>query len=375
MRGRLLIAAVLVAQVAGCGAEPTAGVPFARVALPEGAAPSVLGAAGDGLLVGVSWSGRETAPGLLEVGRGGAVAEVPLTPTTPYGAVAKWSSVTGDGERLLAVGGERGGAHGNVRWSVWTGTRAGVVERKQGFSTFGGYGAGDLVGGVLTPDGPVVVGAWESARAALDVAVWTIDATHTATRRSSAGTPLESSREEIAFPISAAAHGGGLVIAGWQIHSSGGTSKQVPVIWRSTAGATGWTKQILPDAGASATADAVHCGAWGCAVTGRVDGTVAVWRLAGDTWTRVAGMPAIPAGDRERLVAPAEVDGALLVAVADADRTKLALWRDGAWSVAEVEGPEGGPLALSTGPGGLYLVTGPDEAHAALWRGDPAALR
>ena len=363
-RGRWLIAAALIVSTAACGSEPKPdAVPFERVDLPAGAVPAVLGKSGGDLLVGISRPSGDTVPGLLRVTSDGRVSEVALTPSTPYGRVARWSSVTGDGTRVLAVGGERGGAHGNVRWSVWTGPYDAVVERKQGFSTFGGYGAGDLTGGVLTPSGPVVVGAWESARAAMDVAVWTIDDAHVATRHPSAGTALESSREEIAFPISATAYGAGVLIAGWQIESG----KQVPVMWHSASGTGDWTKTALPDAGQTATADAVHCAEAECAVVGRVDGHVAVWRLAGGTWSRITGMPAVPVGDRDRVVAPAPTPGGWTVAVADAGRTRLLRWREGGWTAQDVSGPEGPPVALSTLGDTVFVISGTDD-NTALWR-------
>ncbi|MFC5289710.1 hypothetical protein ACFPM7_21875 [Actinokineospora guangxiensis] len=355
---RVLLAVVLVASLAGCGDDTPAGVAFERVDLPAGV-PSALGTSGETLLVGVA---LDDGPGLFGITAGAAATQVPLTSSTPYGAVAKWASVSGDGSAVVAVGGERGGAHGNVRWSVWTGSTSGLTERKQGFSTFGGYGAGDLVEGVATPGGPVVVGAWESGDTALDVAVWTIDAEHTATRRSSAGTALESSREEIGFPMSAAAHGGGVVIAGWQIAAG----KQVPVVWRSASGVTDWTKTPLPDAGSNATADAIACDDEFCAITGRVDGSVAAWRFDGERWTRLTGLPPTPIGDREEVASPALLDGG--VAVGLASGPKVAVWRAGAWTAHAVSGPTGRPFALATHAGALYLAGGEDEPRAALWR-------
>jgi hypothetical protein len=355
---RVLLAVVLVASLSACGDDAPAGVAFERIELPAGV-PSALGTSGETLLVGVA---LDDGPGLFGIAAGGQIARVPLTSSTPYGAVAKWTSVSGDGSAVVAVGGERGGAHGNVRWSVWTGSTSGLTERKQGFSVFGGYGAGDLVGGVATPGGPVVVGAWESQDTALDVAVWTIDAEHTAVRRSSAGTALESSRAEIGFPMSAAAHGGGVVIAGWQIAEG----EQVPVVWRSASGVDDWTKTPLPDAGSNATADAITCDGTTCAITGRVDGSVAAWHLDGDRWTRLGGLPPTPIGDREKVTAPTLLDNG--VAIALATGPTLALWRAGTWTTHTVSGPTGRPFALATHAGALYLTSGEDEPRAALWR-------
>lgn len=345
-----------------CGSARGDALAFTEVDLPAGATPTAVGGDGGGLLVGVRWADRPVAPGLVRLTADGGLAEIPLTPATPYGRIARWTSVTGDGERVFAVGGERGGAHGNVRWSVWTGSGAGVSEHRQGFSVFGGYGAGDLVGGVLTPAGPVVVGAWESARAALDVAVWTMDAANLATRRPSAGTALESSRERIGFPMTAASFGEGVLIAGWQVRPGG----QAPVVWRSAAGAADWTMTTLPHGGTDATADGVSCWDSACAVTGQVDGELAVWRLADGRWTPVDGVPPVPVDDRQRVAAPLRVDDGLAVAVAEEGRVRLLLWREGAWTAREVAGPEGTPTAIASAGGEVYLLSGPGEG--TLWR-------
>ncbi|MGX7828105.1 hypothetical protein ACTG9Q_23750 [Actinokineospora sp. 24-640] len=374
-RGRALAAAALMVLASACGSARDDALAFTRVDLPPGATPTAVGGDGGGLLVGVRWADRAVLPGLIRLAADGGLAEIPLTPATPYGRIARWTSVAGDGERVLAVGGERGGAHGNVRWSVWTGSGTGVSEHRQGFSVFGGYGAGDLIGGVLTPAGPVVVGAWESARAALDVAVWTMDAANLATRRSSAGTALESSREQIGFPMTAAAFGGGVLIAGWQVQSGDGPSGQAPVVWRSAAGAADWTKTVLPHSGTDATADGVSCWDSTCAVTGQVDGTLAVWQLAGGQWTPVGGVPPVPVDDRQRVAAPLRVDGGLAVAVAVAEegRVRLLLWREGAWTAREVTGPEGAPTAITSAGGDVYLLSGPGEG--TLWRAPSPSLR
>ncbi|HEY0637501.1 MAG TPA: hypothetical protein VGD67_07625, partial [Pseudonocardiaceae bacterium] len=199
-------------------------VAFTRVGLPDATLPVVLTPEGDGLLVGTRRGG---APGLLRLGAAGAITEVPLAPATPYGREAEWRAIEVAGDRILAVGGERGGAHGNVRWSIWTGSGAGLTEWPQGFSVFGGYGAGELVGVARTADGPVVLGSWESRDTGSDVAVWTTADGMTWARQSSAGTPLESRRGALGFPTAATAAGDAALVVGWEL--AGG---QRPVAWR-----------------------------------------------------------------------------------------------------------------------------------------------
>ena len=310
----MLVACVAVLLTgAGCTAPAPADPPEVRlvpVALPPGADPEVLAVSGDALLVGVRRDGTSTRPAVLRRAADGTVTEIPTRASTPYGKTASWYALTADGARVLGVGGDRGGAHGNVRWSVWTGTATEVAEHTQAFSTFGGWGAGDLVGAVFAATGPVVVGSWQSDAAGLDVAVWTPNG-DAWERHSSTGTPLASTRATQGFATSATRCAGDVLVSGWQVGGAGHAG-QTPVVWRSAAPATGaWVRPPLPEPGSAGTAVAVSGDATGCAVAGRVDGVLALWRLADDRWTRVPGLPPVPVGDRDPLSAPVSVDGRL----------------------------------------------------------------
>lgn len=368
-RGLLVVVAVVVA--AACAAPaPAPGPPdvaFTAVDLPDAAVPEVLAADGDQLLVGVRRPAAPQPPGLVRRGPDGAVTEVPAQAVTGYGRTASWFSLAADGDRILAIGGDRGGAHGNVRWSVWTGSAAGVAEHAQAFSTFGGWGAGDLIDGILTPGGAAVVGSWESAEAGLDVAVWTPQGDDWV-RRPSTGTPLQSTRAEVAFPTAATGFGPGVAVAGWQVGTGSGGG-QVPVVWRSGPGATGWDKAVLPDAGKAGTSAAIRCAAATCAVAGRVDGMLALWRLADGRWSRVAGLPPIPVGDSDRLAAPLDTDGALAEVVADGDQVKVVEAGETA-SVRTAVGPTG-PVTAAVRVGPSVFVVAADR----LWQAEVAALR
>lgn len=379
MRARFLLVglAVVTAAVACDGGEssgPPAGsatgpaLPAAAVELPAGAVPSVLSRLGDDLLVGVRQDGH---PGLVRRTTDGSTSEVPVNGVSPYGKEATWQSIASDGTRLLAIGGERGGAHGNVRWSVWTGSAAGVTELPQGFSTFGGYGAGDLLDAVRTPAGDALVGTWESAQVGFDVAVWTPDG-DTWVRQSSAGTALETRRGALGFPMSAAGYQRGIVAAGWRLADG----RQQPAVWRSESGNTGWTAAALPlGDGKAGAAIAVRCGDTACGATGWVDGKLAVWRLADGAWTRLAGAPAITVGDRDPMVAPVDLGGRTTVVVQDGATIKLAQADGASWTVRDLTGPTGTVTALTVLGDALYLVAGPDETTQALWRIDTAAIR
>jgi hypothetical protein len=368
-RGLVLIAAIWVAVACAAAPVPPTGPPdiaFTPVALPDGAVPEVLAADGDQLLVGVHRAAAPQPPGLVRRSPDGTVTEVPAQAVTGYGRTASWFSLAADGTRILAIGGDRGGAHGNVRWSVWTGSASGVAEHAQAFSTFGGWGAGDLIDAVLTPGSSAVVGSWESAEAGLDVAVWTPEGDDWV-RRPSTGTPLQSTRAEVAFPTAATGFGPGVVVAGWQVRTGAGGG-QVPVVWRSGPDAAGWDKAVLPDAGKAGTAKAIRCANATCAVAGTADGALALWRLVDGRWSRVPGLPPIPVGDADRLAAPLDADGSLIAVVADRGQVKVVEAGETP-STHNAAGPTGAvTAAVRVGPS-AFVVAGD-----RLWQADVGAL-
>ena len=352
------------------GAPGPASVRFVAVDLPAGAVPEVLAAAGQDVLVGVRVDDRE--PRLFRLGPDAIATDVPAVPATGYGRTATWYSVVSDGHRVLAVGGDRGGAHGNVRWSVWSGSVTGVREQPQAFSTFGGWGAGDLIDGVLAPDAAALVGSWQSSGAGLDLAVWTADG-DTWSRIDSTGTPLASTRESLGFATDATNLGSGIVVAGWQV--GGGQRGPAPVVWQSAALTSGWTRTPLPDAGATGAAVAVRCAETACAVAGRVDGNLALWRSTDGTWSRVAGVPPLRVGDTDPLPAPLNPIGPITQVVSDGPVVRIVRMDGSTAAVHTAEGPAGPASAVVEVGGSVYLVAGPDEHTRRLWRADAAALR
>jgi hypothetical protein len=362
---------LLVLAVVGCGVDTPEQPAFAKVDLP--AAPVVLSAAGDELLIGVRRDGQPVVPGLLRY-KDGTTTEVVVRGVSPYGLLAKWYAVDADGGRVLAVGGERGGAHANVRWSVWTGTTDELTEKPQGFSTFGGWGAGELMGAVLTEAGPAIIGSWESAQAGLDIAVWTAEG-DTWKRNSSTGTVLQSSRTSLSFPIAVSGLGQGILIAGMQLTSEPGNNRQLPVVWRSSVGTTGWTSSPLPDAGRTGVAMAARCQGEECAVSGSVDGKLAVWRLTGGAWVRVKGTSSIAVEDRGRLAAPIEIDGKLVQILSDGGKVKIVRADGDQWNVRAMDGPSGTVTAVTKVGNTVYVLAGPDENTQTLWRADVTSLR
>jgi hypothetical protein len=147
------------------------------------------------------------------------------------------------------------------------------------------------------------------------------------------------------------------------------------MVWRSAIGNTGWTATPLPDAGKIGVAAAVRCWDSTCAVAGSVDGKLAVWRLTGDTWTRLPGAQPIAVAEDAHLTAPIDIDGATVHIVAEDGQVKVARADNGQWTVRTVSGPTGTVTATARIGGTVYILAGPDEDNQTLWRVDADALR
>ncbi len=347
---RILVVLLLV--LAACGAPPPAETTFTQVELPSGAVPARLAVLGDDLLVGFERAGE---PGLLLHRSDGDDVEIPVAPATGYGAEALWYSLAVLGEEIVALGGRSGGAHGNPRWSVWRGTVAGIAEEPQSFNTFGGIHAGALIDVAYPTTGPLLVGTWMSANAGSDVAVWTPTGAEWV-RGDSAGTDLESTRTALKYPMAATSRGADVLVAGWQLTDG----RQQPVVWTLNGGTARLTP--LPDGGAAGTATAVTC-ANGCAVVGRVDGRLAVWRTEGNAWRRVAEVPDVPVGDTDRPQAPL---GDTLVYT---DRGTIHIGTLGG-EMRTARGPTGVVTAVARVGDTTYVVAGPEDNKPTLWRAD-----
>ena len=98
---------------------------------------------------------------------------VPLQPNSPYAKVADLVSLAARGEEVVALGAAHGGAHANVRWTVWAGSTAQRLdEYPQTFETFGGQSAGGLLDIIITTNGPAIAGTWAAREGGLDAAIW-----------------------------------------------------------------------------------------------------------------------------------------------------------------------------------------------------------
>lgn len=331
---RLMLAVLLV--LTGCADQGDTGVAFTAIDLT--ATPEALAPHGDALLVGTRPADH---PELVVRAKDGAISNIRITPATPYGKEAHWYSLTSDGQTITGVGGERGGAHGNVRWSAWTGDNRQVDEKAQGFSTFGGYGAGELLGVVGTRTGPMIIGTWESAKAGLDIAAWTY-AADTWSRQPSAGTLLESSQELLRFPIAATSTpNGGALVVGWQIAKGVAGA----AVWEFDG--TTWTTATLPDGDAALAAS---CWDGTCHVVGRGKGKLAWWK--GPNWTKVQ-TPDIPVGDRDDLAPPVPINGTPTLLI-DHGGVKLVSEKD----ERKANGPTGKVTDAAVAGGQVFVIAG-----------------
>jgi hypothetical protein len=172
----------------------------------------------------------------------------------------------------------------------------------------------------------------------------------------------------VAFVTAATGYGPGVMIAGWQIATGAGAG-QAPVVWQSRSDATGWNKTVLPDAGKAGTSTAIRCASASCAVAGRVDGNLALWRLADGRWSRVQGLPPIAVADSDRLAAPVDIDGSLAEIVADQGQVKIVEMGEST-STRAAAGPTG-PVTAAVRVGPSVFVVAGDR----LWQADATAFR
>ncbi|GGB67410.1 hypothetical protein N798_14685 [Knoellia flava TL1] len=380
------VRAVLVGLVAGstvlCGACTTGstGSPqppasptttpttlrWERVPLPGGLEPVTLATSADDVVVGAITPSRPR-PRLL-VGPGpDDLREVPLTPRSPYAFEGRWLEVATRGGRIDAIAGARGGAHGNYRWTTWSGTAAGVAEQEQPFGVFGSYGAGDLAGIAYAGSSPVVLGAWQSEQTGMDVATWTRSGDRWA-RVPSTGTPLGSTPGELVDARVITARGDGLLLGGSVTRLAPGSVEVVPAVWTSPGPSGPWTRVELPRSGDRGTSE-VHgavCARDRCLLTGATDGRLSMWEVTDGTTAEPPGTPTVEVPENASVPSPVPLGDDVVVAAPTAEGTTL-LRRSGArWTTAT--GPPGPPTSVVVHGAEVWVVTGAGRGTPALWR-------
>ena len=332
------------------------------------AEPVTLTAHDNQLLLGLRHRGAKVVPELMlydSTGKRTPVAVKP-NPASPYAFEAIWYSIAYDGKQLLALGGAAGGAHSNTRWTVWTGTpQTGLVEHPQNFWTFGGQTAGDLFSAVRTPSGGALLGTWGGVQTGNDAMVWLPQSDGKWVRQDPTKTALQSTPSLLVGPGFGTTLGDSILLVGSQVRLGGGKVAQGAAVWRSTKLNQGWSRIELPEPGNRSQANTATCSTTGCVLSGYVDGQLAIWQLdASGTAKRLAGVPSIPVGDKDKLPAPIVTDGKVVQIVAQDNKVKVLTGQDGKWTVQESTGGPAGPVtdALLTPEHKLYLIAG-----ASLW--------
>jgi hypothetical protein len=359
---RLATAAALIgltATMAACNQDETPP-PVAWSKVDVGAEPVVLTEHGDQVLVGLRNRGAKVVPQLLIL-NGDQRKQVTVKPSSPYAFEAIWYSIAYDGKQLLALGGASGGAHSNVRWTVWTGsTDGGLIEHPQEFNTFGGQTAGALYSAVITSSGRALLGSWGGVETGLDAAVWLPQGDAKWIRQNPAKTALQSTPSLLVGPSYGTTLGDGIVFVGSQVRLAPNVVAQEAAVWRSTKLNQGWSRLALPDSGKRSQAITATC-TTSCVISGYVDGQLALWQLdeTGKA-KRLAGVPSIPVGDKDKLPPPVVDGDRILQVIAQDNKVEVVSGHDGSWTVQDSTGGPAGAVtaAVLTGSRKLYLIAG-----------------
>ncbi len=264
MRRHLLAVLAGVVLLSGCVAPPPLDVRLQWVDVtPAGVVPAALATVESGLVVGGTDSTGE-APAVAREDGG----TVPLVPSEPYAASARIVSATSAGGLLYLIGGRTGGAHGNVRWTVWDGSVAGPVSsRPQEFFTFGGQDAGPLLGTVIVDGRPVIVGSRGGDRGPI-AALYS--ANGTVWHQLDTPTALKSASGLVLGFTAVTAVGPTIVIAGDSVQETASGVVQTPALFVGTLGGD-WRRIDLPVPTASTGlrhATGVACAGETCWVAG-----------------------------------------------------------------------------------------------------------
>lgn len=340
-----------------------------RVPLPNGLTPVTLATDGATMLVGAHSTGRPH-PRILSGTSTNSLRELPLTPHSPYAFEGRWFQIIARDGHIDAIAGARGGAHGNYRWTTWTGSKAGVAEQEQPFGVFGSYGAGDLAGMAYAGGSPVILGAWQSQRTGLDIATWTRTGARWA-RQPSTGTPLGSTAEELEGATAITAGGDGVVLSGSVTHLEHGSVRVTPAVWTSPDADGPWTRVDLPLVASApgsiiAEAHAATCTPHQCLISGVTRGRFTFWEVGGNTASQPPGIPDLEVTPNASVLAPISLDGRDLFVVPSGDGTTV-LQRNGEkWSVGA--GPDGTPVSAAVHGDELWVVTTDGQDTGSLSR-------
>lgn len=330
------------------------------VALPPGVVASSIGVQDRTVLIGgYLEEGSSRAPFLARIRPADSdptAERVPLTPTTPYGKVADLTSLTASGDEIVALGAARGGAHANVRWTIWTGGSGRLTDRPQAFETFGGWDAGTLLGVATDRRGPLVVGTWQGTHGP-DGAIWRAEGERW--QREPTDAALANTSDRQVGPRTVDQQTDGSVVVSGSVIDLGAGVHQQAAFWRDTAGA--WSLTMLPDPGKRSDTWSTAC-AQTCWSVGARDDSLAVW--SGRVRQQI---PALPVADNDSGRVLLGDDRAVVVA-STKSTGRLLIGREGRWH--SYSAPDGTVLAAALLGARLLLLTDADPTVGRLWTRD-----
>jgi hypothetical protein len=298
---------------------------------------------------------------LATVSAADAITPVRLDKHSPYAVTAEFVSIGIFGDKIAALGNVHGGAHGNSRWTVWTGDTRQLTEYPQSLETFGGVNGGDLAAIVINKNGPLITGSYRFGASGLDGGIWLPDG-EPAGRRwrqpDPTGTDLDTTRSMLVSIQTAAAGQDRVVLAGSTTELDNGV-QQIATAWTRPDG-THWKRIQLPQPGKRSEALSLACrrdhgGTMSCLIAGTVDGELAAWQLVGDHATRITGLPQVTIDAKGPH--PVAIASSELSAVAFADRSKIGVAVDSSDGWRRAEAPAGRLVSATASGRTMYLIT------------------
>ena len=355
---------VLSAIVLAAGCTPPAapsGPAWRQLPQPAGVQVVQLATLGDAVVLGGYEPSAPVKPSLWRWSAATGLVRIPVTAVSGYAPDALWTSLGSSGPRLLAIGGAPGGAHANTRWTVWEGSVSGLVEQPQSFDTFGGWGAGTLVGVAFAGAEPFIAGSWGSRSAGLDLAVWRLAGSRWR-RADATGTPLASTATRLVQGVAVASAPDGAVVVGSTVRLRAGVDVR-PAAWHAPSPRGPWTlvELPLPPAVTQARAEAVVCADTSCLILGRAAERLVAWTLRAGRADIVADVPAIPLAVGVPTVAFA---AGWAIAAATPSGAAVIRQTETGWATSPL--PDGTPVAL-IGMGTRLVVSLRQPASTTLW--------
>jgi hypothetical protein len=362
---RLLAVLLGVAILAACVQSPALDVRLTWLDVtPAGVVPLALASSESGLVVAGTDSSDSGPSVVLATGE-----TVPLVASEPYAASARIEAATSAGGKLYLIGGRSGGAHGNVRWTVWDGSTAGpVTSRPQDFFTFGGHDAGPLLDTVVVDGKPVIIGS-RGGDAGPDAALYVADGE--VWHQLDTPSALHSANGVVLGFTAVTAVGSTIVIVGDSVRGTESGAVQTPALFYGTVGGA-WHRVDLPvqeEASGLRHATAVACAGSTCWVAGWAQHPV-VWQvsLADGQVIETTTLSGDKPGDSDPSALVAIVQGRPLVMTNATTHSAVVRCTTG-WSVVTSPGQTpGGAMAVTGSGADAYVVAGD-----RLWRATVAA--